>query len=475
MCCERMKLGFCKPLLVLPTGGGKTAIASELVKRSYTKNKSSIFICHRQELVAQTFNTYKKNGLTPAIIQGGVEPDYDNPLQIASINTLVRRLDKIRKPDVLFFDEAQHLMSNTWRYVSEYFKDAAQVGLSATPTRLDGKPLSVVFDTMVETINTKQLIQQGYLSKYLYYAPSNIDVSELKVGSNGDYTQNSLANASFASRIVGDNIEQYKKLALGKRNIVFAVNLKHAQSIVNRYREAGVSAEMLDGEMSRTKRQDIVARFSNNDIKVLVNVDIVSEGFDLPAVEVVSLLRPTASTSLYLQQVGRGLRIYEGKEHAIILDHVNNYQRHGMPDDVREWSLSTGLKKRKQSSSSDVAIKRCPICFFAHSPALKCPNCGYVYEADGKQIKEIAGDLVLLGSEEYRQAQKKEVIIASSLKELVDIEINRGYKKFWAEKQWLIKTNINLWQDYDGLKEIAKARGYNSGWIWVQWNKLRRK
>lgn len=473
MCCERIKRGSKKPLLVLPTGGGKTAIASDLVKRSYVKNKSSIFICHRQELVNQTYKTYLKNGLNPSIIQGGFAPNYDNPLQIASINTLIRRLDKVKYPDVIFFDEAQHLMSNTWLQVSKRFDKAVQVGLSATPSRLDGKPLSVVFDTMVETINTRRLIELGYLSPYRYYAPSIIDESELKMGSNGDYTQNSLAQASFTSRIIGDNIEQYKKLALGKRNIVFAVNLNHARDIVSRYNSVGIKAEMLDGEMSKKKREDIVNRFSNNEISVLVNVDIVSEGFDLPAVEVVSLLRPTASTSLYLQQVGRGLRIYEGKEHAIILDHVNNYKRHGMPDDIREWSLEGGLKKRRQSSSSSIAIKRCPICFFAHSPALKCPNCGHIYEADGKQIKEIAGELVLVNSEEYRQAQKKEVKITSSLKELVDIELNRGYKKFWAEKQWQIKTGVNLWANYEGLKEIAKARGYNSGWIWVQWNKRR--
>ena len=149
MCCERIKRGSKKPLLVLPTGGGKTAIASDLVKRSYVKNKSSIFICHRQELVNQTYKTYLKNGLNPSIIQGGVAPNYDNPLQIASINTLIRRLDKVKYPDVIFFDEAQHLMSNTWLQVSKHFDKAVQVGLSATPSRLDVKPLSVVFDTMV--------------------------------------------------------------------------------------------------------------------------------------------------------------------------------------------------------------------------------------------------------------------------------------------------------------------------------------
>lgn len=467
-CIASLKGGHKKPLLVLPTGGGKTAIASELVRRSFCKNKSSIFICHRQELIYQTIRTYKKNNIEPAVILSGVKPDYSNPIQIASVNTLIKRLDKVTQPKVVFWDECQHCMSNTWLTVANAFPDAFHIGLTATPCRLDGKPLNLAFDDMIEVINTKQLIEQGYLSPYQYYAPSNIDTSELKVGSHGDYTQKSLMNASFNSSVVGDNIEHYRKLADGKRNIVFAVSRNHAAEITQRYREAGYTAEMLDGTMSRNTRETIVKKFTEGQISVLVNVDLFGEGFDLPAVEVVSLLRPTASTSLYLQQVGRGLRICEGKTSAIILDHVNNYKRHGLPDLVREWSLSDGLNKRKHSISSDIAIKRCPMCFFAHTPALKCPNCGYIYRADGKKIHEVAGELVLLGSEEYRQAEQKELIMADTYEDFIRIEKRRGYKRFWAEKQWLFKSGINLWSDMKGLQCIAKARGYGVGWVWVQ-------
>lgn len=601
-CVTSLKRGFKKPLLVSPTGSGKTCISSELVRRSYNKGKSSIFIVHRQELLRQTYLTYQKNGITPAVIQGGVNPDYTNPMQIASVNTLVRRFDVVKEPDIIFVDECfvgdtlvltdhgykkirnikegdsvytfnekecffeykpvekrlkkplnenlirinniictenhlfftknnwkkakdltvsdyllneyfnfvkiksitnvkknnedyvydltvednhnyfvngvlvhncQHQPGSMWARVAERYPNSIMVGLTATPCRLDGKPLSKFFDTMIEVINTKQLIERGYLSPYLYYAPSNIDASELSMSSNGDYSKESLAQASFSARIVGDNIEQYKRLAMGKRNVVFAINRMHAESIKERYLKEGIPAELITGDLDSNSRKKMVERFTTGETKVLVSIDVISEGFDLPTIEVVSLLRPTASTSLYLQQVGRGLRVCEGKTHAIILDHVNNYQRHGMPDEVREWSLDGGLTKRKRSESSSIAIKRCPKCFFAHAPALKCPNCGYVYEANGKEIKEIAGELVLLGSDEYRQAQKKEVIIANTLEELIRIETDRSFKKYWAEKQWELKTGENLWKTFSGLERIAEARNYNHGWAWLQWKKVR--
>jgi DNA repair protein RadD len=189
------------------------------------------------------------------------------------------------------------------------------------------------------------------------------------------------------------------------------------------------------------------------------------------------LLRPTMSTSLYLQQVGRALRISPetGKTTALVLDHVNNYQRHGMPDDQREWSLSGGLTKKRKTEQSTESIMRCPKCFFAHSKALSCPNCGYTYTTKEKQIQEVAGELVLIGSQEYKNARQRETLNVSSLDELVKIEKDRGYKFGFAERQWQLKTGENLWSNVSGLEKIAKARGYSDSWVWVQKNKVRNK
>ena len=367
-----------------------------------------------------------------------------------------------------------HQASNTWAKVADFYKNAVIIGLSATPCRLDGKPLNKFFDVMVEETTTKQLIKDGYLVPYQYFAPSEIDESGLVLGSNGEYTRESVEAVIKTSAVIGNNIKTYKELCYGKRNVVFAVNRKHAEAVCAEYNKAGIPAEMLDGTCSDRERKETLARFGKNETKVLVNVDLFGEGFDLPAIEVVSLLRPTHSTALYLQQVGRALRTCPeiGKTQAIILDHVNNYKRHGFPDDERQWSLDGKIRTTK-SEESLVRIKRCPVCFFAHPPALVCPNCGHVYQSDGRTIEEINGKLVMIGSSEYKDERKIEVIKAKSLTELVQIEKDRGYKKYWAEKQWQLKTGENLWSSVNGLKKIEDARGYRKGWCWV--HKARRK
>lgn len=365
----------------------------------------------------------------------------------------------------------QHVLANQWLFVRETWNKAKILGLTATPCRLDGKPLHKFFDTLVIGPTVADLIRLGALTPYDYYAPSIVDVSHMQ-SNRSDYTKDALSAFSMKREIIGDNIEQYKKLAMGKRNIVFACNVKHSLEIVNRYNDAGIPAAHLDGETPQDEREKTLERFARGEILVLSNVELFGEGFDLPAIEVVSLLRPTLSTSLHLQQVGRALRPCPelGKERAIILDHVGNYERHGMPDDVRQWSLKGGLLKRNTSAKSTeptVRVQRCPDCFFAHKPAKSCPLCGHVY-INENGVKEIAGELVLLGTQEHQDALKNEIKKVETYEELVKIEKERNYKTWWAENMWLRKTGIDLRQTVTGLNLIAKARGYSRGWSWLQ-------
>lgn len=469
---ESIKKGNRRILIQLPTGGGKTAISSEIVKRCYNKGNKSIFCVHRQELLMQTYETYKKNDLSPAFIKSGLSTDVNNRLQIAMINTLANRLDAYKDIDLIIYDECQHQACTTWSKVANHYKNAVTIGLSATPCRLDGKQLNTFFDDMVSEISVKDLIKQGYLVPYKYYAPNELDESDLVLGSNGEYTKDSVDLCVEKSRIIGNNISTYKQLCNGKRNVVFAASCKHGKEVCEQYNKAGIKAEYLDGGISNTERKATLSRFASGETKVLVNVELFSEGFDLPSLEVVSMLRPTHSLSIFLQQVGRGLRICEGKQEAIILDHVNNWKRHGMPDDERIWTLDGKVKTNRENGKS-VAIKRCPECFYAHPPALKCPNCGHVYESDGRTIEQVDGQLVLIGSNEEKVLKRQEVIKATTLDDLVIIEKKRGFHPYWAEKQWQLKTGENLWLSLSGMTKIEKARGYSRGWAYARY--MRRK
>lgn len=467
---EAYQNGYKAPCIVLPTGSGKSVVAGAIISSANSKSNRVVFVVHRQELAKQIDKTLRGFGIQAGFIMSGVKPDPDNPIQIASIGTLRNRLSLYKEPNLIIFDECQHCLANQWLQVREAWRNAKILGLTATPCRLDGKPLRKFFDKLVIGPTVKELIAFGALTPYDYYAPSVVDMSGM-THNQTDYTADSLSMFSAKREVIGDNIEQYKKLAMGKRNIVFACNVKHSIEIVARYNDAGIPAAHLDGDTPQKEREDILDKFARGEILVLSNVELFGEGFDLPSIEVVSLLRPTLSTSLYLQQVGRALRPCPqlNKERAIILDHVGNYERHGMPDDDREWTLKGGLVKRTTAKSTEpvVRVQRCPECFFAHSPAKKCPRCGHIYKNENG-VKEIAGELVLLGTQEHKDALKKEIKNVASYEELVNIEISRKYKMWWAENAWLQKSGENLRCSYYGLARIAKARGYSKGWAWLQ-------
>lgn len=488
----KLHSGYKRVLLVLPTGGGKTAISSELAQMCYAKGNSSTFICHRRELITQTAKTFLKHDLEASFIQGGRRYAPDNPVQIASINTLVNRLDDIPLPDVLFIDEAQHTPSTTWDKVATHYKNSVHIGLTATPIRLDGKSLGKYYDCIVEVCSTKWLIEQGYLVNYQYYAPSVIDTSKLDIR-NGEYTNKSLEKANFESKIVGDNIEYYKRHAMGKRNVIFARNVKQSMKIVKRYNDEGIPAKHLDGKTPLKERDQAIKDFAEGKILVLSNVDLFGEGFDLPSIEVVSLLTVSNSLSRVIQWWGRGLRpVYDkrfdlstkegrlqsiaesDKKFAIILDHGSNYEQHLLPDVERVWSLEEHEKvKRKKAEDDGIAIKRCPVCFSPHTPAIVCPFCGHVYEANGKDIKEVAGELYLINSDEYQEALNTEIRTVETFEELIALEKEKGYKNGWAENKWHAKTGIDLRNTLSGCQKIADARGHKRGWAYHHFNSRR--
>lgn len=426
-----IRAGARSPLLVLPTGGGKTAISADIMGSAARKGRRSVFVVHRRELVIQTSRTFDKVGIEHGIIAAGFSPTPRASVQIASIQTLAKR-GLPWSPDMIVFDEAHHIASETWDQLFAKYPLAVRLGVTATPMRLDGRGLGDWFDAMVEGPTVRWLIENGYLSNYKIFAPSTPDMTGVRTRA-GDWATKEVADKMDRPSITGDAIAHYRKLCDGARAIVFATNIEHSQHIVEQFRASGYPAAHLDGKTDRAVRDATLAKFATGEIRILSNVDLFGEGFDVPAIEACILLRPTQSTGLYLQQVGRALRVSEGKSHAVILDHAGNALRHGMPDEIREWNLET-REKRKRAASDAPLIKQCPECFAVHDPAPHCPHCGHQYEVQKREIIQREGELIELSEEMIKRNKQREVGRARSLEDLIALATARQYKNpaAWA-------------------------------------------
>lgn len=421
-------------LLQLPTGGGKTVSGSQMIAGSSAKGNVCWWLAHRRELIAQTSKTFSAMGIQHGVIAGGNSTDPHKRVQIGSIQTVARRLDDLSPPDLIIFDECHHLGAAQWQKIFDAFPNAKIIGLTATPWRLDGKGLGAWFQDMISGPTVAELIDEGSLSRYRLFAPTQVDTSAIKMQA-GDYKRDDLAATMDKPSITGDAVQHYLKLCRGKRAVAFAVNVEHSQHIAAQFNANGIRAEHVDGTMDAGSRDGAIQRFIAGETLVLTNCELFGEGFDVPAIEAVILLRPTKSLSLHLQQVGRALRPSPGKTEAIILDHAGNSLIHGLPDDDREWTLAD-REKRKKGESASVAIKTCMECFHIYRPAPACPACGHTAEAKGREIEHVDGVLEEVDPAVLRAARKQEERRAQSLDDLIQLGKQRGYKNpaVWASK-----------------------------------------
>ena len=422
-------------LFQLPTGGGKTVTASTVVHGAAQKRNRVWWLTHRRELAGQASRTFHDLGIPHGLIQAGNVSDANALVQVASIQTIARRLSALPEPALIVFDEAHHIGAAQWDTVFNHYPRAKILGLTATPWRLDGQGLGRWFGHMIEGPTVRHLIDQGSLCDFRLFAPSIPDLSGVATLA-GDYKSGALAKAMDRPAIVGDAIGHYRHLCAGKRAVVFAAGVSNSQNIVAQFNAAGIPAEHVDGSMQSGERDAIVERFRRGETLILSNADLFGEGFDVPAIEAVILLRPTKSLSLYLQQVGRALRPMPGKSEAIILDHAGNSLRHGLPDDLREWSLED-REKRAKRDALDVPVKQCEECFFVYRPAPKCPQCGHAPAVQVRELEQIEGTLQEVTRVEPR-AKFREQGRANSLDDLIRLGRERGYKnpQFWAQKVW---------------------------------------
>ena len=420
-------------LLVMPTGAGKTVVFTEIAQLAKANGKKVLILVHRRELVAQASAKLKKIGVKHGTISAGSKPS-QHWVQVASIQTLVRRLNAYNwRPDLIIVDEAHHAVAGSWERCLAHYKDAKVVGVTATPSRLDGRGLGSHFSTLVQGPSVAKLVESGYLSQHKVYAPPVLaDLGKVKTRA-GDYAKDQLSEVMDRPTITGDSISHYRRLADGLPAIAFCCSIAHATSVCAQFNAAGYRARLVTGDMPTEERDDAISGLADGRTQILCSVDVVSEGTDVPAVACAILLRPTMSEALYLQQVGRILRPQPGKI-AIVLDHVGSTVRHGFVDDARDWCLGS-KPKRQRASELAPSVRQCPMCFAAFKPQPACPCCGFEFPVKPKrQISQREGELKEMRRQDAieRREKRKQIGRARTLPELLALAKRKGYKPGWA-------------------------------------------
>lgn len=416
-----MRRGHRRVLAVMPTGAGKGTTIAVMVSNAAERGHRVLILAHRAELIADLSQRIHGLGINHGILSNGYREDLRHPVQVGSVQTVVRRLGRIPPPLMVIQDEAHHLVAgNMWGRIIETWPTAFLIGKTATPERLSGEGLGEghggYFQAMVLGPDAAWLTHQGFLVPARVFAPPGIDLS---------------------GQAMGDAVSHYRRTIETQHNgtaIAFCHSVAHADAVAAAFRSQGIAAAMVDGKMDRNERRRLIADLGAGALKVLTSCDIVSEGTDIPSVTGAILLRPTDSLALHLQQVGRVLRPAPGKRVAIINDHVGSSLRHGLPTDPREWSLE-GRPGRKRGASNALPVKVCPQCFATiPSPEPVCPVCGYTFPAaQRREMVTIDGTLQELDASTLARQRRQLVSQARTREELEAIRRERGYAPGWVD------------------------------------------
>lgn len=463
-------------LLVAPTGAGKTVLFANIAQTAAGRGFRVLILAHRDALIKQASRKLSENGVEHGIIMAGFTPHPRARVQVASVQTLVRRIDKIAQAfDLVVIDEAHLSAAKSYVTIVQALRARRPtlklLGVTGSPCRLDGKGLGVEAGGMYETIvmapDVRWMIEQAYLVRPdVYGAKKLVDLTGVKkIGS--DYDSAALAEVMDKPKITGDAIEHYKSVCPDVPAVAWCANVAHAQHVSEQFNAAGIAAVSLSGDDDSAARDRALAGLASGAIKVVTFAMLLVEGIDCPAIGAIIMLRPTMSLASYLQVIGRGLRpifadgfnleTLEGRRAAIaagpkgdccyVLDHAGLWVRHGFADEEREWSLDGAPKrpgKRKPNEPVSPA-RQCPKCFIVHVPADVCPGCGHVYET-GHQVETEDGELVKITPEMkavLAAARKKQIQKAKTLEELQALGRAFGYSERWAEGTWKAKQKIS--------------------------------
>jgi DNA repair protein RadD len=440
-CVEELRAGYRqgirRQLLTSPTGSGKTVLFSFITKSSAAKGQRTVIMAHRAEILRQISETLTTFEVPHKVLRAGMATPKLAQTVVASVNTLGRRLDGFPPPDLCIVDEAHHSAAGTWARVFGSWPTTRFLGVTATPERLDGKGLGDYYDRMVRGPEVEWLIANGFLSPPKYFAPQRmVDASSIRRVA-GEFAKDEAAKVFDKPTITGDAVAQYRKICPGKTAVVFAISIAHCIHVANQFRGSGIPAAVIDGSMTDEQRSQVIADLRARRTLVLVSCELISEGFDLPAVEAVILLRPTASLALHLQQIGRGLRPSPGKTCTYVLDHVGNCLRHGLAEEQRDWSLEGYAARKRKEQDALIKTRRCEKCFAIFNGPI-CPSCGAPYESKARDVEQVAGELTQISPEKMAaiRARKGEERVCQSLEDFQKLGAARGYKPGWARWRW---------------------------------------
>lgn len=399
----------------------------DMCEKAARKGKVLV-LAHRTELCDQHEENFRKNQISTKNIT------------VATVQSVYRHLDDYRDIYTVIADEAHLFKARTFEHVIKHFREKCNsfvVGFTATPRRLSGESMRDIFEAMVVGPGTAELIQRKCLAPYTYLCPATADVAKLQKRA-GDYAVEDIESV-MDKKIYGDAIREYSERCEGKQGIAFCCSIKHSEALAQQFRDAGIPAEHLDGNVPKKRRKEVMERFRAGDIKVLTNVNLFAEGISVDGIHVVMLLRPTLSLSLYLQQCGRGLR-YEDAKTCVILDFVRNVHVHGLPDMEHRWTLEGAPVTHKEfNEDGTLSLRVCPMCFKTFKTAPRCPFCSEEYPISPRELEQIEAIRLReiraeeLRREEERKAQaKRDIRAARSYEDLLEIERKYGYGKGWA-------------------------------------------
>lgn len=477
-------------MLESPVGSGKTVISAHFVESATAKGSRVAFFAHRRELINQTYEKLREAGVTDLAVMMANDrrANEDAQVQVWSVDTF-RARHKLDMPmrwpsfDIVVIDEAHRSCSDTYRSIIAHYRGcgAMVLGLSATPVRNDGRGLGDLYQHLEVVAKPSQLIHDGFIVEPTVFSTGRPNLTGIKK-TGGDYNAAELEERVTDRKLVGAIVPHWRRHADGVKTICFAVGINHSKMIVDEFRSAGIAAEHVDAKTPSAERDAIFARLAAGQTTVVSNCDVTTEGWDMPAVKCAVLARPTASTRVFVQQVGRVMRPFHGQK-PVILDHAGNCFYHGLPQEDRDYSLAPS----KPPKEKRIKVRMCHECGAVMLPSAKlCESCGYVFQRETKPLEhDRSGELVEIRpytDDELRQAWHAIVLHWEAINQRRVANDNEPYKPGWIYHTFKSRfhrappagcvTPIDesakpedKQAELERLQRIQHARGFKPYWV----------